>query len=225
MNFEYLIFNLLIISGPFALSFDKKVAFYQKWKYVFPAIILTMIPFIVWDIIVTERHWWFNEQFTTNIELAGIPLGEWLFFVTVPYATLFVWEVFAAYFKNRKIQSLYMFRKVMQYGIIAGVILFLLGKEYTGLVFVALGITAILDQVYQTNIYLQKRMIHLVLLNLGLTLTFNGYLTARPVVLYDVIYQLNWRIYTIPIEDFGYGVSLILLLVIIYEKLKGPSVV
>lgn len=224
MNFEYLLFNLIIISGPLALSFDSKVAFYRKWKYVFPAIILTMFPFIVWDAFVTGRHWWFNEQFTTNIELAGIPLGEWLFFVTVPYATLFVWEVFAAYFKNREIHSLYLFRKVMQYGIIGGIILFSVGKEYTGLVFVALGITAILDQVYQTNVYLQKRMIHLVLLNLGLTLIFNGYLTARPVVLYDVIYQLNWRIFTIPIEDFGYGVSLIVLLVIIYEKLKGRSV-
>lgn len=224
MNFEYLIFNVLIISGPLALSFDKKVAFYQKWKYVFPAIILTMIPFIIWDVIVTGRHWWFNRQFTTTIELAGVPLGEWLFFVTVPYATLFVWEVFAAYFKNRKIPLLYMFRKVMQYGIIAGVILFSLGKEYTGLVFVALGISAILDQVYQTNVYLQKRMLHLVLLNLGLTLIFNGYLTARPVVLYDILYQLNWRIYTIPIEDFGYGISLTFLLVMIYEKLKGRSV-
>ena len=48
-------------------------------------------------------------------------------------------------------------------------------------------------------------------------LIFNGYLTWRPVVLYSEAYQLNIRIFTIPIEDFGYGYALILLCTILYE--------
>jgi lycopene cyclase domain-containing protein len=51
-------------------------------------------------------------------------------------------------------------------------------------------------------------------------LVFNGYLTWRPVVLYGEAYQLGLRIYTIPIEDFGYGYALILLCRILYEFLK-----
>ncbi|MEM1010483.1 MAG: lycopene cyclase domain-containing protein, partial [Myxococcota bacterium] len=43
----------------------------------------------------------------------------------------------------------------------------------------------------------------------ALTFVFNGYLTARPVVLYGRSYQLDLRLWTIPIEDFIYGFSLV----------------
>ncbi|NNJ52496.1 MAG: lycopene cyclase domain-containing protein, partial [Ignavibacteriaceae bacterium] len=41
------------------------------------------------------------------------------------------------------------------------------------------------------------------------TLIFNGFLTWRPVVTYGVEYQLDFRIITIPVEDFFYGISLL----------------
>ncbi len=52
-----------------------------------------------------------------------------------------------------------------------------------------------------------------------MVLVCNGYLTARPVVIYDSAYQLGFRILTIPIEDFIYGSAHILLVLIVYEKL------
>lgn len=54
----------------------------------------------------------------------------------------------------------------------------------------------------------------------GLILIFNSYLTVRPVVLYGEAYQMGYRILTIPIEDFGYGFTLMLFNVGLYEKLK-----
>lgn len=224
MDIEYLVFNLIIISGPMTLSFDRKVAFYKKWKFIYAAIFITMIPFIIWDAIVTGRHWWFNEKYTLDFKPAGLPIGELLFFIAVPYALLFVWEVFAAYFKNREIQFLYSIRNIAQFLVIPGLALFYIGKEYTGLVFFALAFTAFLDRLFKTKVFVQKRTGQLVLLNIGLNLIFNGYLTARPVVLYNEIYQFDWRIYTIPIEDIVYGTSMLLLLVIVYERLKGRSI-
>jgi hypothetical protein len=38
------------------------------------------------------------------------------------------------------------------------------------------------------------------------------------VVLYDAAYQLDLRIFTIPVEDFFYGSSLILGCTTVYEK-------
>ena len=55
----------------------------------------------------------------------------------------------------------------------------------------------------------------------GLILVFNGYLTARPIVLYGEAYQSGYRILTIPIEDFGYGFTLMLFNTLLYEKLKA----
>jgi hypothetical protein len=46
------------------------------------------------------------------------------------------------------------------------------------------------------------------------------YLTARPLLIYAANYQLDFRIITIPIEDFGYGLTHIALCNILYEYLK-----
>ena len=96
MKYEYLILDLVIIAGPLALSFDRRVNFRQYWTYAFPAIIITAIPFIIWDIKVTGRHWWFNEKYISGYTFLDLPVAEWLFFIVVPYACLFTWEVLRA---------------------------------------------------------------------------------------------------------------------------------
>ena len=57
MKIEYLLFNLIIISGPLALSFDRRVRYVRNWGKAFLASFLTLIPFIIWDSLVTGRHW------------------------------------------------------------------------------------------------------------------------------------------------------------------------
>jgi lycopene cyclase domain-containing protein len=49
--------------GPLALSFDKKVAFYKSWKFLFPAVILPALFYIVWDMYFTANGvWQFNPR-------------------------------------------------------------------------------------------------------------------------------------------------------------------
>lgn len=221
MNTEYLIFNLIVISGPLSLSFDRKVHFVDKWPNAFKSILISLVVFVAWDAMVTGRHWWFNDRYILGIKFIKLPIEEWLFFITIPYASLFIWEVFAAYFKNREIKSLQVVPRILYVGIPAGIGLFALGKEYTGLVLIALGIVALLDWKLKTKLFLQLRTIQYLAISALAMLIFNGYLTWRPVVLYSDIYQLNFRIHTIPIEDFGFGYALILLCTILYEKFKA----
>lgn len=223
MKFEYLIFNLIVISGPLLLSFDRKVAFFKKWPQVFTAIGIAMIPFITWDALVTGRHWWFNEKYVLGINIFGLPLEECLFFVTVPFSSLFVWEVLGAYFSNKTMRSMRWVGYGFMAGIPAGVALFFLGKEYTGLVAIGLGLVAILDQVLKTHILRQSRILSYSAILTGLMLIFNGFLTARPVVRYDYAYQLKVLIHTIPLEDFFYGYMLIFLCTILYQKFTRTS--
>ena len=93
MNSEYLLLNILILAGPLALSFDKRVRFYSYWPKLFPSIGIVMMLFIVWDGLVTDRHWFFNTSYTLPVRLFNLPIGEWLFFITVPYSCIFTWEV------------------------------------------------------------------------------------------------------------------------------------
>lgn len=223
MNSEYLIFNLTVISGPLSLSFDRKVHFVDKWKNVFKAILISLVVFVAWDAIVTGRHWWFSDRYTLGIKILRLPIEEWLFFITIPYASLFIWEVFSAYFKNREFKGLQIVRSILYFGIPLGMILFFLGKEYTGMVLIALGSVALLDWKLKTKMFIQLRTIQYMAISTLAMLIFNGYLTWRPVVLYGEAYQLGIRIFTIPIEDFFYGYALILLCTILYERFKKAS--
>jgi lycopene cyclase domain-containing protein len=223
MNTEYLIFNLIVISGPLSLSFDRKVHFVDKWHNVFKSILISLAVFVTWDSIVTGRHWWFNDQYTVGVKILKLPIEEWLFFITIPYASLFIWEVFAAYFRNREFKRLQIVRSILYFGFPIGMILFFIGKEYTGLVLIFLGLVALLDWKLKTKIFIQLRTIQYVAISTLAMLIFNGFLTWWPVVLYNEAYQLGIRIFTIPIEDFGYGYALILLCTILYEKFKSAS--
>src|SRR5690606_5741318 len=55
---------------------------------------------------------------------------------------------------------------------------------------------------------------------IAFTCIFNGYLTARPVVLYGRPYQIGRRIGSIPVEDFIYGLALVTFTLVIYENFK-----
>ena len=220
MKYEYLLFNAVIFIIPFIQSFEKKVHFVSRWKYAFPATLIVLVPFIIWDALAAHRHWWFNDAYTMDVRLAGLPIGEWLFFITVPFACLFIWEILLTFVKPRK----YSFISSIRFGLVLflplGLWVFAYGKEYTGLVMVALAVALVLDVLLKTEIFPDRRFQIFVLILIGIILIFNGYLTARPIVLYDPIYQLDFRITTIPVEDFFYGISHLFMVITTFEALK-----
>lgn len=220
MKLEYLIFNGLVMIGPIIFSFDHKVHFVLKWPRVFMALTAPLVGFIGWDMLVTGRHWWFNPEFITGFTFGGLPIEEWLFFITVPFATLFIWEILKVHFNDKVLTQMRFLRSSLYFAIPVGSLLMLVGKEYTGLVGIALGLVAILDKILHTDLLLKFRTYQYGLFIIGLTLIFNGYLTSRPVVLYNENFQLGIRIFTIPIEDFFYGFDHLLSCTILYEKLK-----
>ena len=220
MKLEYLLLNLVILLGPLLMSFEKQVRFVENWRYAFPAIALIAAPFLVWDAFVTDRHWWFNPDYTLDTRIAGLPLEECLFFFTVPFAALFMWETIKFYFPAKQSSRLQYVGYILLLGAVRGIILIIHGKEYTGLVLIALACAALLDLVLQTHLFAQTRLLIFLAALFIVTLLCNGYLTARPVVLYHEQYQLGIRLGTIPLEDFGYGFSLVLLVTSVYEKFK-----
>ena len=94
MNSLYLWINILTLLFPLLLSFDKKVAFYKRWKYLFPAIAVTATFFLIWDEWFTQMHIWdFNAKYLMGYYMGHLPAEEVLFFFTVPYASIFIFEV------------------------------------------------------------------------------------------------------------------------------------
>jgi len=217
---EYLLFNIFIFAGPFILGIIPRYYFVNKWPAVFLSIITVGLPFIIWDIVVTGSHWMFNEKYISGLYIAGLPIEEWLFFITVPFACLYTWEMIIKRKDSREISIPLIVRISFILPAPAGIILYFYGLQYTGLVLVFITMSIALDFFLGTRLIYQKRFYLFLFYIILFTLIFNGYLTWRPVVTYGELYQIGFRIFTIPVEDFFYGISLLYLNTIFYEKFR-----
>lgn len=220
MKFEYLLFNLIVIAGPIACQFNRQIKPISYWRLKLLTSAIVMIPYIVWDVLVTGSHWWFNAAYTLNFRLLGLPIEEWFFFITVPFGCLLVWETLPQANKATQMKSLRYVRLILYMMLLGGTLIFSMGKQYTGLVLLCFGLVGLTDRLLRVDLLLQPKTYLYLTVVFGLILVFNGYLTARPVVLYGEVYQIGYRFFSIPIEDFGYGFTLMLFNAILYEKFR-----
>ncbi|MFV0377929.1 MAG: lycopene cyclase domain-containing protein, partial [Mangrovibacterium sp.] len=92
-QFIYTGLLLIILAIPVLLSFGPKIQYYSKWKYLFPAILLTALVFVFWNVRFTQVGIWnFNPEYTLGINYMKIPLEEWLFFLVFPFFSMFIYE-------------------------------------------------------------------------------------------------------------------------------------
>lgn len=90
MKFNYLIFNLVIISGPLIFSF---FPYFKRPKFLptFLSLFLVTLFFFILDIIATDFFWSFNRDYILNIKIFNVPLEEILFFIFTGYSCLFLY--------------------------------------------------------------------------------------------------------------------------------------
>ncbi|TVR79220.1 MAG: lycopene cyclase domain-containing protein [Chitinophagaceae bacterium] len=223
----YLYLNIFTISLPFLLSFDKKVAFYKEWRFLFPAILITGAFFIIWDVLKTHFGVWsFNENYLVGIDIINLPLEEWLFFITVPYAIVFIYCCVKAYFSDfyskYALSTSYFFIGLLFLGAIV-----FYDKAYTVITFSLSGLFLLLHIRILGKKYLGYFWIAF-FIHLIPFLLINGALTSIPVVMYDDSFNMGIRyahltgieyLY-IPLEDTIYSMLLFLMNVTIFEWLK-----
>jgi lycopene cyclase domain-containing protein len=228
LNIHYTYFLILAASlaGPLALSFDKKVAFYKKWKYLFPAMLLPALLYITWDIYFTAIGVWsFNENYITGVKLINLPVEEVLFFFVVPYCCVFIYDCVRSYFSQLRNK-----RGADTFLVLLAVILLVMGviyndKYYTGWTFIFTGLFILAIYFFRNYFKNFDAISFLVSYAICLVpfLVVNGFLTSIPVVMYNDAENLGIRIYTIPFEDAFYGMLLILMNIVLYEKLRSQK--
>ena len=223
----YLLINFFSISIPFIASFDKRLNFYKQWKYFFPGMLITLLFFIVWDIWFTYIGiWGFNPQYLMGIKLFNLPIEEWMFFITIPYACVFTYVslnylVRKDYFGEYK--TLISWFLVIIF-IILSIVYY--NKLYTSITF---GLTAIflLIHLFVIKSNYLGRFYFTYLIILIPFFIVNGLLTGSfiegEVVWYNNDMNLGIRIFTIPIEDSIYGMLLILMNVTFFEWFKSKK--
>ena len=222
------LYAILLVSSvavPLLLSFDKKLRFWQQWKYLFPAIIAVAVFYIFFDILLTDKGvWGFNPAYHSSIILLHLPLEEWLFFIVIPYASIFLHDALVLYFPNFKLSE--KTTRYLTYGILIFLVLMIVlhtGKTYTLYIFTTTVVALLWSLADKSNMISRFYATFLVILvpfivvNAILTGTF----IDGEVVWYNNAENLGIRFLTIPVEDFGYAFSMILFGLLLREKLRN----
>jgi lycopene cyclase domain-containing protein len=213
---------LLSFAGPFALSFDQKVAFYKEWRFVFLAALTVAVPFLIWDELFTQWGvWGFNPDYLLKVYLGHLPLEEVLFFVVIPYNFIFILKVIQAYFPNRNKRSFSAWFAMVFLFTAAIWLLLYSANYYTSLAcFLSLVLTVLLGKKAWYQDFMWAYLLCLIpffIVNGILT----GATTPEPIVWYSEAHIIGWRMISIPFEDLYYNYALLLPLTWIYFSLKN----
>ena len=207
---------------------EKRLKFYTKLKPLAASLLIAGIFFVGWDAFATFRgHWSFNPVYVNDIKILGLPIEEILFFVTVPYSCLFVFESILQFIGEKK-----MFEpKKTLFSIIGLVIIFSAfgfhSKEYSFLAILSVGLSVLIVTLVDVKIFSSRIYWMYTGLTLVLFLIFNYLLTSTPVVQYSSVAITGFRVTTIPIEDFLFNFSMLTNYLIVYlwasKKLKRDA--
>ncbi len=219
MKTLYLILDGLTILFPLLLSFDKKVAFYKTWNFVFIAFLMVGIPFIAWDVLFTKIGvWGFNANYLTEVSLFNLPVEEALFFVVVPFACVFIFACVKAYFSKLKLEG---FNRIF-YALLIIYAIVVLVVGWGGYYSMSASILTLISIPFLLKLKVNLRFLPLsFLIALIPFFIVNGVLTGtgleEPIVWYNDLENVGVRLYTIPVEDVLYGWVLITLNILVYQ--------
>jgi lycopene cyclase domain-containing protein len=226
MSFTYLWINIAIIAGPLWATRDPQLAYRRQLPAVAAAIAVVSSLYITWDSIAAGwGEWSFNPRYVTGIRVFNLPIEEILFFITVPYACLLLYEVVRIKTKQARFE-LSRVAVVGAIAVLASAALGFAGQGYTSKVLSScaafLGIALLTDRPLLENrqywLWLGVCVVPFLLVN--------SILTSLPVVQYQPEAIWGVHFFTIPLEDFFYNYSMLSFYLLAYrraQKFLGSS--
>jgi len=227
-NSNYCYFTILAIacSYPLLQSFEKRIQFYKSWIYLLPAIFVMMSIHIPLDIIFTNIGVWrFNNELIYGISVFNLPIEEWLFFVIIPFSSLFIYKVLKYFFKIPPPLILH-----YKFALFAAIILFFLAilffpMIYTSCYFIISGFSLLL--VFYVKPKWWNNFLLMYFVSLMPFILINGLLTGsftdQAVVIYNESHIIGFRVFNIPIEDFVYSFEILLTVIWTFEYFKSSQ--
>lgn len=232
----YLLVDLGCFLVPFLFSFHPKLRFHRNWSSFFPALLAMMCVFITWDVWFThEGIWGFNPKYNSGIYIAGLPLEEWLFFVCIPYACVFTYHCFGLLVRNIPFDRFFkLLAWCTAFASIAVAVIFH-DRWYTFSAHLFCGLLLLVHLTVLKSAYIQ-RFFFMFIVVFPAFLTSNGILTGvdfwnysflntnpeavtEKIVWYDNSHNLGVRLFSMPVDDIAYGLTMLLLVTGVYESL------
>ena len=225
----YLILNIASISVPFLVSFHPRIKLYEYFLSLFLAIFLTLIPFIIWDVWFTESGYWgFNETYLLGVSVLGLPVEEWLFFITIPYACVFTHISMSRLFPNIQIPPNWVSRITYSLLVLFGLVLVFNTDKWYTFIDMLMGIMVLAITYKYGKSILSKFYLTFIIILIPFFIV-NGILTGtgieNEIVWYNDVENLGIRLGTIPVEDSVYAFSLVLLNLFLLDKFTKGNLI
>ena len=212
---------LLSLAYPLAQSFERRIYYYKKWNFLLTSILLMMLLFIPWDIWFTHWSvWQFNNDYICGLKLFLLPIEEWLFFIIIPFACVFIHEVLN-YFFNKELEPIaYVKISLLLAFILAFSSVIWSDKLYTLVCFSLTSVSLFILSIYKPRWI--GSFFRTYIISLIPFLIINGFLTGSfnetPIVSYSSNHIIGIRIMNIPIEDSIYCLLMLLIVIAVYER-------
>jgi lycopene cyclase domain-containing protein len=185
VKYTYLLINFLTVIFPIALSFDKRVRFHKSWRFIWPGMAITGLIFLFWDVLFTIKGVWsFNSDRIVGIRIFQLPLEEVLFFLTVPFSCIFIYECLNYYIKWQISDRITRIITIALESMSIILLLVFYSRLYTLVTFGLLLVLLILLQVFLKVKWLNRFYLAFIVSLIPFYIV-NGVLTSIPVVLYN----------------------------------------
>lgn len=180
--------------------------------------------FVPWDVWFTSMGvWGFNERFITGIKIANLPIEELMFFVTFPYACVFLYEVLNYYMPKpilKPIES-----KITAALIFISFILSIVfvDRIYTFTTFSLLSLFLIWHLLVNRSDFLGRFYLLFIIVQIPFIIVngvLTGMFTDEPIVWFNNAENMGIRLITIPVDDIGYNMLMLLIVITILEMFK-----
>lgn len=224
-HFLYLGLNLASVAFPLLRSFEPRVHYRAWWRALGIGMLINAAFLIPLDAIFTRLGiWGFNDAFILGPRLLDLPLEEWLFFVCIPFACVFI---YACLVRLVNVPDS-MFWKITAWAIVFfGIILALsnIDKTYTLVKVGGCSVFLLYHLMATRNRGIGNLMAAYIISEIPFLLV-NGVLTSVPVVWYNNAENVGIRMsdltgipfLNIPIEDNWYSLLMLLITVHFMER-------
>ena len=222
----YLYLLIASVSGPIFLTIVFPDVIKNWGKFILSTTLIAAV-FLVWDAIFTANGvWGFNDDYILGFSFFGMPIEEWLFFLVIPFCSIYLHFAIDRHFPNLKLgKNLTIYLTIILLVLLSIVLFMNLSKAYTAVNYSFLLLTMILGLIFHIKLLQQFYLTLIVILIPFLIVNgiLTGVITEEPVVWYNDAENLGIRIITIPIEDIGYAFTMLFGNLMIFETLRSKK--
>lgn len=218
MNSLYLWINIGTVLIPLLFTFKGNIGFYRKWVSLMPAILITALIFLCWDQWFTEMNvWGFNAKYVLGFYVLDIPVEEVMFFFTVPYSSVFVYEwLRSSLRKSEAFEELYRWFSLLFFGVSITLLYWYNDRLYTAVS------CLILILILGTHLMVIRRrymswFYFAYVVCLIPILVIYGILTSKVVIYYNDAEIIHTRLMNIPYENMLYSLAMLATCIGLYE--------